>query len=158
MASVGGSSETVSLNIMPMLDVFSILILFLLMNFASDPVTHDLAPGLELPESAILEALDEVPTVVISENEILANDKKMITLANGKIPDSQKSQGGIAVLYKELQKMSEANRRLAKDPSKIDTITLEVDKRQKFDVIKTVMITAQQADFIKFKLMVSKQI
>lgn len=159
MASVGGQSgDAISLNIMPMLDVFSILILFLLMNFASDPVTHDLSPGMELPESAVLEALDEIPTVIISQNEIMANDKKLVSLLNGKVPENQKSQGGITVLFKELEKMGAANRRLAKDASKADIITLEVDKRQKFDVIKTVMLSAQQAEFIKFKLMVSKQI
>ena len=37
-------------------------------------------------------------------------------------------------------------------------LTLEIDKRHKFSVIKKVMKSAQQADFIEFKLMVEKEI
>lgn len=159
MASVGGDQgDGIALNIMPMLDVFSILILFLLMNFSTDPMSHDLNKGVELPDSIILESLDEVPTITISKTELLLNESPIATLTNGQLPSSMKSQGGIDVLYNELEKMAEANHRAAKDETKADVLTLEVDKGHKFDLIKRVMLSAQQAGFIRFKLMVSKQI
>jgi biopolymer transport protein ExbD len=160
MASVGGNQEdsVVVLNIMPMLDVFSILILFLLMNFSTDPLSHDMNKGVELPDSAILESLDEVPTITISRTELLVNDLMIASVSNGKISDNLRSQGGIVPLYEELQKMAEANRRFANDQTKANILTLEVDKNQKFDLIKSVMLSAQQAGFIRFKLMVLKQI
>ncbi len=158
MASVAGDqNEGISLNIMPLLDVFSILILFLLMNFSTDPINHDLSQGVELPDSIVLESLDEVPAVIISKTQIIANDKVIAELSGGRLV-SGRSQGGIAPLFSELQKMAAANRRFAKDVSKSNVLTLEIDKSHRFEIIKSVMLTAQQAEFIKFKLMVSKRI
>jgi biopolymer transport protein ExbD len=159
MASVGGDSgDVIALNIMPMLDVFSILILFLLMNFSTDPLSHDVNKGVELPESIILESLDEIPTITISKTDLYINDTSIASITNGRIPSNLKSQGGIRPLFNELEKMSDANHRFARDDSKANILTLEVDKGQKFELIKSVMLTAQQAGFIRFKLMVSKQI
>jgi len=159
MASVGGDEgDSIALNIMPMLDVFSILILFLLMNFSSDPMTHDVDKGVELPESIILESMDEVPTITISRTELLINEKLIAPITNGKVPPNLKAQGGIEPLYIELEKMFEANHRFSKDDTKSDVLTLEVDKDHKFDILKRVMLSAQQAGFIRFKLMVSKPI
>ena len=77
MASAGGGSkDTLSLNLYPMLDIFSILITFLLMSFSSDPVSHDVDAGIELPESSTIVALDEVPTIVVTKTEVRVNDKK----------------------------------------------------------------------------------
>ena len=42
MASVGDGGDSLSLNLTPMLDIFSILVTFLLMSYSTDPVNHDL--------------------------------------------------------------------------------------------------------------------
>ena len=51
MASVGGEEETLDLNLTPMLDIFSILVTFLLMSYSTDPINHDVDENLELPDS-----------------------------------------------------------------------------------------------------------
>lgn len=159
MASVAGEhGESIGLNLMPMLDIFSILILFLLMSFSTDPVSHDLHTGVELPESAVLESLDETPTIIIAESEILANDKKIVSLIDGNVESRYKSQGAIYPLFQELEKMAEANKRFSKLKTQVGTLTLEVDKRHRFSLLKNVMRSAQQADFVQFKLMASKNI
>ncbi|NRA43733.1 MAG: biopolymer transporter ExbD [Oligoflexales bacterium] len=158
MASVGNDGgEQITLNIMPMLDIFSILILFLLMSFSTDPVSHDLNESTELPESATLNSLDEVPAIVLGVNEILVNGKKIVTLINKDVQERDSSQGAIHDLFLELEKLAEANKRFSKtDKKKPGTLTVEIDKKHKFKLLKRVMLSAQQADFVKFKLMVSK--
>ncbi|MFY7930973.1 MAG: biopolymer transporter ExbD, partial [Oligoflexus sp.] len=49
--SSGDSGETLSLNLTPMLDIFSILVTFLLMSYSTDPTQHDIDQNLELPDS-----------------------------------------------------------------------------------------------------------
>ena len=68
-----------------MLDIFSILVTFLLMSYSSDPISHDPNPALELPDSKTTVSLDEIPAVVVSKNEILVNDKKVITVIGGTV-------------------------------------------------------------------------
>ena len=157
MASVADDNgESISLNIMPMLDIFSILILFLLMSFSSDPVSHDLSEGVELPESGTLRSLDEVPAVVISKSDISVNGNTIVKLINRDVQERDKTQGAIYPLYSELQKLSAANKKFSKKKYKVGILTLEVDKNHTFKLLKRVMLSAQQADFVTLKLMVGK--
>lgn len=167
MASAGGGSkDTLFLNLNPMLDIFSILITFLLMSFSSDPVTHNVDAGIELPESTTIVALDEVPTVVVTKTEIVINGKKIADIVAGDVPEKDRTQGAIQPVFTELDKLGEANKRLAKniksnDPNAIGStgaLTMEMDKGHRFKLMKRIMLSAQQADFVQFKLMVQKEL
>lgn len=172
MASVdSGSQEALSLNIMPMLDVFSILILFLLMSFSTDPVSHSETLGLEIPTSITLKSLDEIPTITVTAKELRFSDRKVADIdpATGDFTqaDRRGGQGALLSLYDELAKMSEANKkrkRLSLDEedkakqgaSSLDALTLEMHKTHRYVVLRRILKSAQQAEFIAFKLMVEK--
>lgn len=162
MAVAGGASnETLSLPITPMLDIFSILVTFLLMSYSSDPISHDPNPALELPDSLTTVSLDEVPAVIVSKNEILVNDKKVVTVIGGNVDQQHTTQGAIYPLFQELTKLHDANQNygdsVAKAGGKLSTLTLEMDKKHNFELLKMIMLSAQQAKFITFKLLVSKE-
>jgi biopolymer transport protein ExbD len=157
------SGETLSLNLMPMLDIFSILITFLLMSYSTDPVSYDVNSGVELPESSTLSALDELPAIKVTKTEIMVNDKKVANIVGGDVPEKDRSQGAVFPVYQELQKLAEANKRALgrtfteADKAKTSTLTMEMDQGHRFKLMKRIMLAAQQAEFITFKLMVSKQ-
>lgn len=167
MASVGGNNKNqLSLNLNPMLDIFSILITFLLMSFSSDPVSHDVDAGIELPESSTILALDEVPTIVVTKTELRVNDKVVSTIEAGDVPEKNRTQGAIYPVYEELKKLAESNKRLiagrrTDDPNakgSTGALTMEMDKGHRFKLMKRVMLSAQQAEFVQFKLMVQKEL
>ena len=165
MASTGGGSKhELTLNLNPMLDIFSILITFLLMSFSADPVNHDVNSGIVLPESKTIAALDEVPAIIVTKTEILVNDKKVATITGGDVPENERAQGAVYPVFQELEKLAEANKRLAKtksdDPSvigKTGALTMEMDKEHRFKLMKRIMLAAQQAEFVQFKLSVQKE-
>jgi len=166
MASAGGgSNDTLSLNLNPMLDIFSILITFLLMSFSSDPVSHDVDAGIELPQSSTIVALDEIPAIIVTKTEVKVNDVK-IALIDGDVSESARSQGAIYPVYVELKKLAEANKRLTKnikvdDPTakgSTGALSMEMDKGHRFKLMKRIMLAAQQAEFVQFKLMVQKEL
>ena len=166
MASAGGDSgETLSLNIMPMLDIFSILLTFLLMSYSTDPVNHDINENLELPDSVTLVSMDEVPSIIVAREEVYVNDNKIIDLVNGKVKEEDLQQGAVFPVYEELKKLSEQNKAVARevisspDEKKVDpgSITIEMDRKHNFELLRRLMISGQQAEFIKFKLLVAKE-
>lgn len=164
-----GSEETLSLNIMPMLDIFSILILFLLMSFSTDPVSHDITQGIEVPTSVTLLSLDEIPTVTVTRDELRFSDKKVADIdpATGDFTqaDRRGGQGALLGLFDELEKMSEASKKRKKLSDKTDddqekppdALTMEIDKSHKYVILRRILKSAQQAEFIAFKLMVTKE-
>jgi hypothetical protein len=167
MASAGGSSkDTLTLNLNPMLDIFSILITFLLMSFSSDPVSHDVDAGIELPQSNTIVALDEIPTIVVSKTEVRVNDKKVADVVAGDVPEKDRAQGAIFPVFDELKKLAESNKRVNKSARSDDpnakgstgALTMEMDKSHRFKLMKRIMLSAQQAEFVQFKLMVQKEL
>lgn len=161
--STGGSGDSLELNLMPMLDIFSILITFLLMSYSTDPVSYDVNAGVELPESLTLSALDELPAIKVTKTEIIVNDKKVANIVAGDVAKADMSQGAVFPVYQELQKLAEATKRalrgrlLEQDKAKLSTLTMEMDQQHRFVLMRRIMLAAQQAEFITFKLMVSKQ-
>lgn len=167
MASVGGSDKnSLTLNLNPMLDIFSILITFLLMSYSSDPVSHDVEAGLELPQSTTIVALDEIPTIVVTKTELRVNDVKVADIVAGDVPEKDRTQGAIYPVYDSLKKLAEANKRVSKmvkvdDPTakgSTGALTMEMDKGHRFKLMKRIMLSAQQAEFVQFKLMVQKEL
>lgn len=166
MAGFGSNNkDALSLNLNPMLDIFSILITFLLMSFSTDPVNHDVNAGIELPNSTTMTALDELPAIVVTKTEILVNDKKVASIQAGDVPESDRAQGAVFPVFKELEKLAEANKRIiqakSNDPSqlgKTGALTMEMDKEHRFKLMKRIMLSAQQAEFVTFKLTVQKEL
>jgi hypothetical protein len=159
MASVQ-NDEGVSLNLMPMLDIFSILITFLLMSYSTDPVSYDISAGLELPDSVTITALDELPSIIVTKNEIMVNDKKVATILGGDVPEKDRSQGAVYPVFVELEKLAEANKRVFRgkeDKTKTSILTMEMDQSHQFKLMKRIMLAAQQAEFVTFKLMVARE-
>ena len=57
------------------------------MSYSTDPVNHDLDQNLELPMSISIVNMDEIPTVSVDKKVIRVNDKVIVTLENGKVPE-----------------------------------------------------------------------
>lgn len=161
MTAVGGDSkEAVSLNIMPMLDIFSILVIFLLMSYSTDPVIHDLHQGVELPKSDTITSLDEIPVLAVTKTKILINEKEIADIVNGDVPLTQRDQGAVRPVYDELVRMKKSSDRLQKargKKEKLGVLTMEMDKKHNFKLMKRIMLAAQQAEFLTFKLAVNKR-
>jgi len=165
MSSAGGdSNESLSLNLTPMLDIFSILVTFLLMSYSTDPTNHDVDQNLELPDSVTLVSMDEVPSIVVNRNEILINNKKVVTLQNGKVPAADIQQGAVYPVFQELVEIAKVNKAAADilrggddKKAKPGEITIEMDRKHDFEIMRRLMLAGQQAEFVTFKLLVAKE-
>ncbi|MBM4251619.1 MAG: hypothetical protein FJ146_06590 [Deltaproteobacteria bacterium] len=157
------SGESLSLNLMPMLDIFSILITFLLMSYSTDPVSYDVNNGVELPESMTVSTLDEMPTIKVTKTDVIINDKKVASIVAGDVEEAARSQGAVFPVFQELQKLAEATKKVIggrlseADKARLSTLTMEMDQGHNFKLMKRIMLAAQQAEYITFKLMVARQ-
>ena len=160
----GGDGQSFSLNLYPMLDVFSILIIFLVMNFSTSGESVETKLNMELPKSLVKISLDSAANVSISRSEIVIQGGTSIPLgSDGDVPEQYRDQGAIRVAYEEFKKLNSQNltlknrdKSLNLSDSELQTLVLEADKEVAFKVLKRVMLSAQQADFIGWKLAVSK--
>jgi hypothetical protein len=164
VAGIQQEGEGFTINLYPMLDIFSILIIFLLMNFSSAGESVETKANLQLPRSIVKMTLDASASVSITKNEIIIQGATSIPIGpDGDVPASFREQGAIRVAYEKFKELKKYNATLRnRDKSlnlseaDINTLVLESDRQVLFKIIKRVMLSAQQAEFIAWKLAFEK--
>lgn len=163
-----GGKDSFTLNLYPMLDVFSILIVFLLMNFSVSGESAEVSANLELPLSSVKVSLDSAATVAITKSEIVIQGGMTIPLTpnSADVVESFKKdgQGALRTAYDEFKKIRDHNQALANrqkhlslSKQDISTLVMQSDKVIPYRIIKRVLASAQQAEFISWKFAVQKK-
>jgi len=163
-----GGKDSFSLNLYPMLDVFSILIVFLLMNFSVSGESAEVSANLELPQSSVKLSLDSAATVAITKSDIVIQGGLSIPLTRDSqdVVDIYKKdgQGAIRKAYDEFKKLRAQNetlknrqKNLGLTSADISTLVMQADKSIPYRIIKRVLASAQQAEFIAWKFAVQKK-
>ncbi|GAB4291416.1 MAG: hypothetical protein Kow0090_04910 [Myxococcota bacterium] len=108
----------ISLNINSMMDIFSNILIYLIMNYATSPVAITLSDDLQLPISnTTLQPADSVP-VYITTRGIMVNNEPTVRIENFKVPASAKEAGSdasyvIEPVVEALDKEREKQERIA---------------------------------------------
>ena len=164
MSGISSGEESFTINLYPMLDIFSILICFLLMNFSTQAQSIDVKANLQLPRSEVKLTLDEAATVSVTKNEIIVQGGVSVPIgSDGDVAESERAQGAIRRVFEEFKKIKKNNetlknrdKALALTESDINLLTLEADKVTSFKLLKRVMLSAQQAEFVSWKFATDK--
>jgi len=138
--------NTFSLRLTSMLDMFTILLVFLLSNYSSEGQIITTPKDLQLPESTAQKAPKAAPVIMITRDVIMLDDKILQSLAE--IENS--SELMIAPLYQALQQ----NRSVAEKIGQLDAklgfrgnVTIQADRDLPFLLMKKVMYTCGQVGY-----------
>src|SRR5437773_5999441 len=85
--------EEQSLNIYPMMDVMTIILVFMIMQVAQETANITQSDDLQLPDTTSTQERIDALTIQVSRTEILVDGHQTVTLRNGIVDPSQK-QGG----------------------------------------------------------------
>jgi len=146
--------QEVGLNIYPMMDMMTILLVFLIMSFASGSADVVQSEALQIPTSTSqVEAADALG-IVISQSEIVVEGKRVLALRNGTVDSSLKQGGGngwlITPLFNNLKQHRDRLKTIAsKNPQRAfrGEVRLVADKRTPFRTLGEVIYSLGQAEF-----------
>lgn len=149
------------IQITSMVDMFVILLVFLLKTFSTSPVTISPKEGLRLPESTSPADPVDVLKMVVSTDGIFVEDKKILTFEKdgliGKAEFDPNDPQFIRRLYEELNDRA----KLAKSISKVNDsfefdgkILVQADRTIAYDMLKRVMYTSMMAGYSDVKFAV----
>ncbi|MFH1673943.1 MAG: biopolymer transporter ExbD [Pseudomonadota bacterium] len=145
-----------SLRLTPLVDVFIILLVFLLKNFSATPDVSLLAKDFLLPISTADKSLEMSTTITATEQAILINGEFTDTTEN---LSNQKELFNEKV-YNKLLQNKEKTLLIAKHNPHVHfqgKIIIQADKRIPYKVIKRLMYTCGQAEFGRIALHVLKK-
>jgi len=139
-----------ALNLVSLMDIFTILVFFLLVN-SSDVETLPNAKDLQLPESIAEEKAKETVVILIGEEDIIVQGTPV-----AKVADVMKLKGNdIPALRQALKSQNDrVLRREAQDDIAGREVTIMGDKEIPYRLLKKVMATCTQSDYGQISLAV----
>ncbi len=149
------------INIYPMMDMMTILLVFLIMQFAQDTANVMQTDDLQLPYSISRQELTEALSVQITRADILVDNNRVMGLRNGIVDPSQKQGGANGFLITPLHAMMIQQRdRLkliaSRNPNRPfrGAVQIIADKRTPFRTLSEVIYTLGQAEFTELHFVV----
>ena len=136
------NKQQLDLNLVSLIDIFTILIFFLLAN-ASEVEVLPSAKAVRLPESTAEKSPKETVVVVVSNEDILVQGRRVISVAEAMKSDSDlieplraelAYEAGRSMIRKEKETQSKA-------------LTIMGDKEIPYRLLRKIMVTCARANF-----------
>jgi biopolymer transport protein ExbD len=149
------------ISINSLLDVMSVILVFLLKSYTSSSIILKQSKDLVPPFTNSMINGEDSTAVTITLKDILLQDKPVVQLDGGKVMDRDTSQGGMLIepLFSALQDEVQHQRKIeARNPKATfkGIVTIIADRNVPTPVIMEVMYTAGLAEYGKFKFLLVK--
>jgi biopolymer transport protein ExbD len=148
------------IQITSMVDMFVILLVFLLKCYSTSPVIISPREGLRLPESSSPTDPVDVLKMVVSRDGVFVDDKKVLTFTNGQVGKDDMETNDPQFIRKLYDALDE-RAKLAKSISQVNDsfefdgkILVQADRTMPYNVLKRVMYTAMMAGYSDVKFAV----
>ena len=145
------SQKPATLNLVSLMDIFTILVFFLMVNTGNEVAQPGTA--IKLPDSTARKHPQERIAILISADDVLVQGRKVASVKD--IMASR--QPMIAGLAAELAHQADRRRAHLANPASFEgSVTIMGDRNLPYMLLKRVMLTCQQADFTRIALAVNR--
>lgn len=142
------------LNIYPMMDIMTIILVFMIMQVANESANITQSDDLQLPWTTSTEQLTDALAIQISRTEVIVDGRPVVQLRNGIVDPSQKQGGAngflITPLLNEMQQHRDRLKLIAqRNPRRPFTgeVQFIADHRTPFRTLSEIIYTLGQAEF-----------
>ncbi len=156
--------EVSELNITAMMDMMTIILVFLLKSYQTSTVNVTMTADLTVPASSTQLVPQDNIGLSISMKEVLVGERRVIEIRDGIIPAAAKEGGKadsfyVAAVYDALKKEVDKQKYIAqfnKNAPFTGRVNVVADKRIPYRTLMEVLYTAGQAELGEYKFMVMK--
>ena len=142
-----------------MMDMFTIILIFLLFSFSSNPETLKLDKDLELPRSTAQQGYQKTLKLVLSKKELRLNDEVMAEVHNQQIVGLSDADLKASTLFQRLEtkRTTQAADSGENAQQEAPHILFLCDKSFSFKTINSVIKTAGMAGYPNFQFAVLEE-
>lgn len=147
----GGKRNVVAvLQLTAMVDMFTVLVVFLLQNYASTNQILPISDQIALPEATLVKELKPSFVVILSKQFLSFNEEKVSSFEEVKQSNNWMISPLFDIVKKEIENIEQKNPQSVSNsdkdtPSMQYKMTLQVDKEINFLPVKKVLYTLTQA-------------
>jgi biopolymer transport protein ExbD len=139
-----------------LLDMFTIILIFLIVSFESEDQDFRLNPDVSLPESTARSVFKPAVNLVINAQHVIVEDKILVTLADGRFSPEMYEVGEVPALVEALKDAYE-RRDLSLPEEDQNIIMIQADKELDYQSLYLVMRSASMAGFSRYRLAIMKK-
>jgi biopolymer transport protein ExbD len=156
--------EIKELNIVAMMDMMTIILVFLLKSYQASAINVNLSEQLTIPQSTAQLHPQENITVTVSSKEVTVNERRVVDVSGGMIPAAAKEGGRpdafyVGAIHDALRREVEKQKTIARynrDAPFTGRVNVVADKHVPYRTLMEVLYTAGQAELGEYKFMVLK--
>ncbi|HEX9401125.1 MAG TPA: biopolymer transporter ExbD [Anaeromyxobacter sp.] len=156
--------EIRELNIVAMMDMMTIILVFLLKSYQASAINVNMGADLTIPQSTTQLHPQENISVTVSLREVAVNDRKVADVQGGLIPAAAKEGGRadaffVGAVFEALKKEVEKQKTIAKwnkNAPFTGRVNVVADRKIPYRTLMEVLYTAGQAELGEYKFMVLK--
>jgi hypothetical protein len=148
------------LGLTSLMDIVSIIVVYLLKSYASDPVIISPTAGQKIPLSTADSSMQDGIPIFVTQRGITFGDKKVVAMtAEGDIEDSAVTNHLIGPLYDAMAEEVDKAKTLGENIGKPweGRAILVGDQDLKFSVLVDVMYTAGRAEFSQYSFCIIRK-
>jgi biopolymer transport protein ExbD len=158
------AGEIKELNIVAMMDMMTIILVFLLKSYQTSAINVNMSEDLAIPQSTTQLHPQENITVTVSMREVAVNDRKVVEVQGGAIPAAAKEGARadafyVGAIYDALKREVDKQKYIAqynRDAPFTGRVNVVADKKVPYRTLMEVLYTAGQAELGEYKFMVLK--
>lgn len=158
------AGEIKELNITAMMDMMTIILVFLLKSYSASSINVNMSADLSMPQSTTAVVPQENVSVTISLQEVAVSDRAVVRIEGGRIPAAAKQGGSldaylVPAIHDALRREVEKQKYIARyNPSApfSGRVNVIADRRVPYRTLMDVLYTAGQAELGEYKFMVMK--
>jgi len=145
------------LQITSMMDMFTIILIFLLFSFSDNPETISIDKNVELPKSTAKMDYSDNIRITLSRDSVKIGDEVVANIEDGKIVGIDAEKPEESLLFKRLKELEAGTNDEEVETGKNRHILFFCDRRLSFKTINGIIKTAGSAGYPNFQFAVLKQ-
>jgi biopolymer transport protein ExbD len=158
------SGEIKELNLTAMMDMMTIILVFLLKSYSASTLNVNMGHDLTIPLSSTQLHPQENISVTVSLREVTVNDKLVLKVQDGLIPAADKEGGKadafyVGAMYDAFKKEVDKQKYIAqynKNAPFTGRVNVIADRKIPYRTLMEILYTAGQAELGEYKFMVMK--
>ena len=147
----------ISLNMTALMDILSNLLFFLLASYAAANTEIKGAENMQLPTSTSEAEATMSILVRVTLEDIEVENRPVVKLKNGKLPDQFFADDRVVPLFKALELYAANGKKGVKMTEDNTVLLVLADRRADFELVSQVLKTAGYAGFPNFRFAVLKR-
>ena len=145
-----------------LLDMFTIILIFLIVSFEAEDQNFKLDPALKLPESSARSVFKPAVNIAVSSKGLSIEGKEIVAFENGRFPDSYYEQDEVPELIEVLEryyerKFADATPEQLASEEEGPIVAVQADKKMDYKTLFLVLKSCGKAGFVKYRLAVMKK-